>query len=147
MSSLAERKSALFLMTLRRADRRELLARLPTDAGRRIRGLVAELERMPFPVAELAADVLADEVRGLTATMSLDLDQLLALSRRLSPIWFARVLAVWPNVDRTFCLSLLEPPVAAAVKRELTALPALPAKLTEALRAEAAALARPEAKS
>jgi hypothetical protein len=141
VNAMAERKCALFLTTVGRTERRRLLARLPGEAADRIRALVAELDRMPFPVGEVAAEVLADEVRGLTATTSLDLDQLLALSGRLSPIWFARVLAVWPNVDRAFCLSLLDAPTAAAVKRELATLPVLPARLTEALRAEVAVLA------
>jgi len=143
MNALAERKCALFLTTLCRGDRRRLMSQLPVETSRRIRQLLAELEAMPFPVAEVASEVLADEVRGLTAATTLDLDQLVALSRRLSPAWFARVLVAWPNVDRMFCLSMLESPAAGSVRRELAAHSALPPRLMEALQAEASALVNP----
>lgn len=147
MSVLAERKCALFLTTLRKRDRRRLLADLPAPSAQRIRRLLAELEAMPFPVASVAAEVLADEVRGLTATTSLDLNQLMALSKSMSPMWFARVLAVWPNVDRAFCLSVIDESFSSSVKRELKALPVLPPKLMAALQAEAALHARPDAQA
>lgn len=144
MSSLAERKCALFLTTLRASDRRRLLQRLPDATARQVKSLLNELESLAFDVAGLAAEVLGDEVRGLTTTTTIDLSQLVALSDRLSPPWFARVVAVWPNLDRNFCLSMLEAPVAAGVKRELTALGTLPPRLAEALKSEALTLANQE---
>ena len=141
MSALGERKSALLLLTLRKSDRRRLLAELPTESAGRIRLLLAELERLPFAVGELAEALVADEVRGLTEGTSPGLDQLVALSQQLPPLWFARVLSVWPGIDREFCLASLDDAVAPEVRRELDLAPALPARLVEALQAEAAALA------
>ena len=135
-----QRKAALLLCTLRGDDRRRLLARLPHAAAAPLRRLIAELDAMPWPVAELADELLAEEVLGLTARNSPDLEQLVALSQRLSPAWFARALAAWPGLDRNFCLALLDPSVAVDVRRELLALPVLPPRLADALKAEAMAL-------
>lgn len=136
----AERKCALFLTTLRSRDRRRVLAAMPGESARCVRRLLRQLEALPLPIAELASDVLADDVRGLTATTSPQLDDLMRLGEQLSPVWFARVLAVWPNVNRAFCLSMLPTPTANAVRRELATLPALAPKLAEAVQAEALAL-------
>ncbi|MGN6153587.1 MAG: hypothetical protein ACTHOH_16520 [Lysobacteraceae bacterium] len=136
----AQRKAALLLCTLRDDDRRRLLARLPRTAAATLRRLIAELEAMRWPVAELADELLAEEVLGLTARNSPDLERLVALSQRLSPAWFARALAAWPGLDRNFCLALLDPAVARDVRRELTTLPPLPPRLADAFKAEAMAL-------
>jgi hypothetical protein len=140
MSTLGERKCALLLVSLDRRERRRLLARLPTASARTIQTLIAELEALSLPIAELAEELLVDEVRGLTARTSLDLDQLIGLSQRLPPIWFARVLSVWTGVDREFCLAILDRSVAIEVRRELERVGRLPPKLVDALRAETAAL-------
>jgi len=134
-----QRKTALLLMTMRE-DRRQLLSRLPRAMAVSVRRLVDELEAMPFPVAELADELLAEEVWGLTARNSLELDQIVALSRRLPPAWFARALVAWPGVDRNFCLALLDAPRAAEVKRELDAIGPLPDKVADAIKAEVVAL-------
>lgn len=136
MSTLGERKSALLLLSLGASDQRRLLARLPAGSARTIRALMHDLRQSRLPVAELADALLGDEMRGLTARTSLDVDQLVALSTTLSPAWFARVLAVWTGVDRTFCLALLDHRVAAPVREELDRLGKLPPKLLDALRAE-----------
>ncbi len=141
MSTVGERKCALLLISLRQRDRRRLLARLPKKSASTIRSLVAELEAMPLPIADLGKALLADEVRGLTTQTSLDLDQLLQLAESLSAAWFARVLCVWTGVDREFCLAMLDSAAAAEVRRELHHLVPLPSKLADALRAETALLA------
>ena len=141
MSTQGERKCALLLLSLRASDRRQLLSRLPSASARNIRSLIKELERLPLPVGELAQELLADEVRGLTARTSPDLEQLVALAERLPPAWFARVLSVWTGVDRTFCLAMLEDAQRVAVQQELARLSTLPPRLVEALKAEAMALA------
>ncbi|MDQ3286712.1 MAG: hypothetical protein M3Q42_00375 [Pseudomonadota bacterium] len=141
MSSVGERKSALLLLTLRRSDRRRLLAQLPPPSASRIRALLGELERLPFATAELAEVLLADEVRGLTESTSPGIDELVALSQRLPPVWFARVLSVWTGIDRGFCLALLDDAVMPEVRAELARVPSLPPRLVEALQAEASALA------
>jgi hypothetical protein len=145
VSTAGERKCALLLVTLRRRDRRRLLSRLPSVSARAIRALVAELEALPFPVAELAETLLADEVMGLTGQTSPDLEDLVALSRRLSPAWFARVLSVWGGVDHAFCLAMLDERTATDVRREANALVTLPPKLADAMRAEAMRLTQAEA--
>lgn len=135
-----QRKTALMMMTLHKRDRRRLLERLPRTAAEPIRRLIAELEAMPWPVAELADTLLAEEVRGLTARTSLELEELIALSRRMSPVWFARVLAAWPGIDRNFCISLLDAPVAAEVKRELIRMGKLSPKVADAIKSEVVAM-------
>lgn len=147
MSSLAERKCALLLTTMPPRDRRIVLSRLPAASAGHVRVLLRELEAMPFDVADFATDVLASEVRGLTATTSPELESLIALSRHLAPAWFARVLAAWPNIDRNFCLSMLENVDAQAVRHELAQLPTLPPKVQEALQLEALQLAAPRSAS
>lgn len=141
MSTLGERKCALLLMSMRRSDQRQLLARLPVSSAKAIRGLMKELERLPFPVGDLGEQLLADEVRGLTASTSLELDALVALSGQLPSVWFARVLSSWTGVDRNFCLSLLESAASVEVRQELARVESLPAKLVEAIRAETTILA------
>lgn len=146
MSTLAERKCALLLVSLRRRDRYRLLGSLPAASARTIRRLVAELEDLPWPMAELANELLGDEVRGLTEHTSIALDQLVALSTRLPPAWFARVLSAWSGVDQTFCLALLEGAASVEVRGELDRMAPLPPKLADALKAEAIVLsARREA--
>ena len=147
MSMPGERKCALLLVTLRRSDRRRLLRRLPATSAAAIRALVADLEALPFPVAQLAESLLADEVMGLTGQTAPALEQLVALSRQLSPAWFARVLSVWGGVDRTFCVAMLDEKTAAAVRREGGESIALPPRLADAMRAEAMALTQRQAEA
>jgi hypothetical protein len=147
VSTSGERKCALLLLTLRRSDRRRLLRRLPATSATAIRALIAELEALPLPVAELAETLLADEVMGLTGDTAPALDQLVALSRQLSPAWFARVLSVWGGVDRAFCLAMLDEKTAAAVRREGSEPIALPPRLADAMRAEAMALTQQQAEA
>jgi len=140
-ASLGERKCALLLTTLAPRDRRRMLAALPSASAARIRTVLAQLLAMPVPIAELAQTLLADEVMGLTSETTLELDRLIELSEHLPAPWFARVLAAWTGVDRSFCLSLLERGRSASVSRELQDMPALPPRLASALKAEAVALA------
>lgn len=140
MTTQGQRKTALMMMTLHKRDRRRLLGRLPQTVADPIRRLIAELEAMPWPVAELADVLLAEEVRGLTARTSLELEEIVALSRQLPPIWFARVLVAWPSVDRNFCISLLDAPVAGEVKRELVRMGKLSPKVADAIKSEVVAM-------
>lgn len=141
MSTVGERKCALLLVSLRKRDRRKLLSHLPVASARTVRALVSQLESMPFPVDALADDLLADEVRGLTARTSLELEQLVDLSRRVPSPWFARILSVWTGMDRSFCLAVLDAKVGVDVRRELAVMPDLPPRLIEAIKAEAVAMA------
>jgi hypothetical protein len=135
-----QRKTALLLMTMRGDDRRQLLSRMPRSVSDPVRRLVAELEAMPWPVAEFADALLAEEVWGLTARSSLELEQIVTLSQRLPSSWFARALVAWPGLDRNFCLSLLDPPVAAAVRRELDTMVEMSPKVADAIKAEVVGL-------
>lgn len=139
-STQGQRKTALLLMTMRGDDRRQLLSRLPRSVSDPVRRLVAELEAMPWPVAEFADALLAEEVWGLTARSSLELEQIVTLSQRLPAPWFARALVAWPGLDRNFCLSLLDPPVAAAVRRELDTMGEMSPKVADAIKAEVVGL-------
>lgn len=141
-STRGERKSALLLATLPSGDRKRLLAALPAASSARVRRLVAQLLAQPWPVAELAQQLLAEEGDSPAIDAALDVDRLLELSELLPPAWFARVLAACAGVDRSFCLSLLDPDHSASVARELTTA-ALPVKLATALKTEALGLASP----
>ena len=144
MTSPGERKCALLLTSLRADDRRALLARLPPVSRHGIRAALRELGDMHVQrelVEEFLAEAgLGDSLLGLTPGTSLDVEDLVGLSRILPPGWFARVLVVWAGVDPGFCLALLDDKVAAAVRPELQRHAQLPPKLAEAFRAEAAAL-------
>ena len=142
MSTSGERKCALLLASLGKKERRKLLQKLPARSAATIRGLIGELEAMKLPLAVLADELLADEMRGLTARTSLGLDQLVQLSGSLPPSWFARVLSAWPEVDRAFCLAMLDQQTAAAVRDELESMRPLPPKLIDAIRAESAVCAQ-----
>jgi hypothetical protein len=140
-SSRSERKCALMLSTLAPADQRQLLAGLPAGTAGRVRTLLGELRALRLPMADLAQALLADEVAGLTSETSLDVNQLMGLAAVLPDAWYARVLAAWGEVDRSFCVSLLERSRAASVGRELSLVASLPPRLTQALKAEAVLLA------
>ncbi len=140
-STRGERKSALLLASLAPSDRRRLLNALPAASAARVRPLLMRLLALRLPMEELAATLLADEVAGLTADTSLDVDQLLELSGQLPPAWFARVLAAWTGVNRTFCVSLLDEDYGSSVADELQSMSQLPPKLAMALKAEAIAMA------
>lgn len=144
MTTSGERKCALLLLSLRASDRRALLARLPAASARKVKAALHELEAMHLTreIAEelLASEGLVDGLLGLTPSTSLDVEELVRLSRTLPPAWFARVLVVWTGVDQSFCLALLDDKVAAAVRPELPRLANLPPKLAEAFRAETHAL-------
>jgi hypothetical protein len=136
VTTAGQRKAALMMTTLSKGDRRRILSRLPRTAADPIRRLIAELDAMPWPVAELAQELLADEMRGLTASTSLELEQIVALSKHLPPVWFARALAAWPGIDRNFCISLLDPAFAEVVKRALVQMTPLSPKAADAIKAE-----------
>ena len=142
MSNAGERKCALLLLSLRKRDRRRLLAQLPEGPATTIRALMVELAALPLPVEQLANELLSDELRGLTEHTSLSLEQLVALSRRLPPAWFARVVSVFAGLDRNFCLAVMDEGVATASRAELGRMPVLAPKMVEALRAEAMDLAK-----
>lgn len=144
MSTPGERKCAMLLLSLRPRDRRYLLSRLPSKSARTVGGLVTELKAMRFPM-DMVDELLADDLVGLTPGTSLDVNQLVDLSRRLPPDWFARVLSVWAGVDPKFCVALLDAKVAKSVEAELSTLKGLPPKLSDAIKTEALALVRKEA--
>lgn len=141
MSTVGERKCALMLISLHPADRRKLLGRLPRDSARSIHQLVRKLGSKSGSVAHVAEELLADEVIGLSPARSLNLDQLLSLSRQLPSSWFARLISVWPGIDKSFLVGLLDKPRQAEVRSELAQLNVIPAKLREALQGEAMKLA------
>lgn len=136
MSTAAERKAALLLQSLHPRDRRYLLARLPADSAAAIRAHGAHLRRLRFPLTELRDELLSDELRGSTTPAAPTLERIVALSRKLPPAWFARVIGAWPNLDRNFCVALLDAPIAAEVRRELVRVESLSKPVAEAVAAE-----------
>lgn len=137
MSTPGQRKAALYLAALSSPERRALLARLPPATARQLRGMVDELASRGWNVRSLVEQVLADELRGLTADTTLGIEALLELSRRLPPGWYARVVAAAGPVDHEFLLALLDAAYARDVRDALRAQPTLPPALASAVLAEA----------
>ncbi|MGG6463294.1 hypothetical protein [Solilutibacter silvestris] len=134
MSQSGERRSALLLASLSGADRRQLLAALPKQRAARIKALIHELGQMPPEARRLAQELLQHEAPGTMAGRSLGMEQLKSLSGQLSVEWLARVLQAWPGIDQSFVIELLPAHLQAELKREMKVRPALPAKLSAALR-------------
>lgn len=141
MSTLGQRKAALYLAALSPAERRGLLARLPIATGRQLRPMIDDLVRRGWNTRGVAEAVLADELRGLTADTTLGIEALLELSRRLPPGWYARVVSAAGPVDHEFLLALLDSGYSQRVREELRAHPALPPAMASAVLAEAMAMA------
>jgi hypothetical protein len=136
------RKSALYLSSLPAGDRERLLAGLPADAVAQLRPLVATIARHGWNDPELVGRALAEEIRGLTAQTALSVEALLAFARRVPADWMARVLAANTATDPRFFLALLDAPTRDPVAAQLARVPRLPARLREAILAEAAASIR-----
>jgi hypothetical protein len=141
MSAIGQRKAALFLATLSAAERRTLLATLPASTVRGLKPLVDELLRRGWTAREPMERVLADDLRGLTAETTLDVEQMMRLAGQLPPEWYARVLAAAGPVDHEFMLALLDAGYARRVRAEMAGAKALPPVLAQALLAEAMQLA------
>ena len=141
MMTPGQRKAALFLSSVSGPERRALLARLPAATGQLLRPAIGDLLRRGWNHRDAVEQALSEDLRGLTASTTLDLDSLLALSRRLPADWYARVVAAAGPVDRQFLLALLEDGYAARVREELRTGPALPPALARALLVEAMSLA------
>lgn len=141
MSMNGQRKAALFLATLPVPDRRALLARLPERVARDMRPLIDGLVRRGWTARAAVDVVLAEDLRGLTAETTLDVEQLMALSRRLPADWYARVLVSAGPVDHDFMLALLDDAYARRVRDALAGLRPLPPLLAAATLAEATRLA------
>ncbi|MBW8311244.1 MAG: hypothetical protein K0M64_04345 [Rhizobium sp.] len=145
MMTTGRRKAALYLSSVSPSERRALLARLPAATGRSLLPMVQELVRRRWNVRAAVEQVLSEDLRGLTATTTLDVESLLILARHLSPGWYARVIEASGPVDRQFLLALLDDDYAARVRRELQHGTPLAPALASALLAEAMALAGREA--
>ncbi|TXH77761.1 MAG: hypothetical protein E6Q88_00635 [Lysobacteraceae bacterium] len=137
--TMSERKAALLLASLHPCDRRYLLARLPKTSADAIRATGGRLRRLGWPARLLARELLGDDLRTVTAPSAPTVERIVALSDALSPAWFARVLCAWPNLDRDFCIALLDPAIAVAVRSELDRIGALPDNIAEAIAAEVVA--------
>lgn len=138
MSTLAERKAALLLITMPVGVRRRLLSDLPRTSARTIRGLLREMTAMPWPVAELASDVLSECDQGAAQAQTSILESFIELSSKMPPAWFARLLDASPDIDRTSCFARLESVASSEVQREHARIGVMPAKLAAAIAAEAA---------
>ncbi len=141
MTTLGQRKVAMYLASLASREQKLLLARLPGESARTLRKIIRELQRMGWASPDLAEAVLSEDIRGLTARTSLGVEQLLALSKSLSPAWFARVLMASGPIDREFMLALLDENYAGSVRMQMSGMPALPARVQEALLSQSLALA------
>ena len=141
MSTLGQRKAALYLASLASAEQRALLAALPADQARAIKSLIEHVVARGWHHNEIATRALASEIRGLTAGSSLSVEDFLALTKVLPADWTARLFAASAAIDTKFLLSLLDLPVARRVRGHLGEVARMPERLRDALLAEAAELA------
>jgi len=141
MSTIGQRKAALYLASLAPAEQRALLAALPAEQARAIRGLIEHVVAKGWHHGEIASRALASEIRGLTAGSSLSIDDFLALTKELPADWTARLFAASAALDTKFLLSLLDLPLAKLVRVHLKEVRRMPDRLKDALLAEAAELA------
>jgi hypothetical protein len=139
VSSAGQRKAALYLSTLAVTDQRALLAALPAESARVLRPMIAQVVANGWNDAGLVAEVLAEELRGLTARTAMSVETLLDVSRALPSDWTARVFTANSALDSRFLMALLDGAQARRVEGEMRDGPSLPPKLREALLAEAGA--------
>ena len=137
MSTAGQRKSALYLASLAPEDQRVLLAALPAASARALKPLVEQVVANGWNDPEVIGEVLADELRGLTADTSLSVEALLQLAKQLPPDWTARLFAANAALDARFMLALLDAPMGTRVGKHLAEVPKLPERLREAVLAEA----------
>jgi hypothetical protein len=139
VSSAGQRKAALYLSTLAVTDQRALLAALPAESARVLRPMIAQVVANGWNDAGLVAEVLAEELRGLTARTAMSVETLLDVSRALPADWTARVFTANSALDSRFLRALLDGAQARRVEGEMRDVPSLPPKLREALLDEAGA--------
>lgn len=141
MSEIGRRKAAMLLATLAPSDRRALLSRLPASAAKELGPLLDQLRACGDTGRAAVEKVLENELRGLTADTTLDIEQMLSLARRLPPEWYARVLVASGPIDHDFMLAMLDDSYAASVRAALREVPVLPPGLAGALLEEAMRMA------
>jgi hypothetical protein len=138
MTTVGQRKAALYLASLAPGDQQELLAALPADQARLIKPLIAQVTAKGWHLGDLATRALVAEIRGLTKESSLSIEDFLKLTKVLPPDWTARLFAASAAIDTKFLLSLVELPKAKQVRVHLEGIGRMPVRLKEALLAEAA---------
>lgn len=138
MTTLGQRKAALYLSSLAPIEQRNLLAELPAEQARVVSLLLTKIVTKGWHHPEIAGRALASEIHGLTAESSLSIDDFLALTKVLPADWTARLFSASAAIDMKFLLSLLDLPVARQVRIHLGQVQRLPDRLKEALLAEAA---------
>jgi len=141
MSSAGQRKAALYLASLNSGDQRLLLNALPAATQRELRPLIAQVVANGWHEPELVGEVLASELRGLTARTALSVEQLLAFSQHNPADWTARLFAANSGLDSRFLVALLDGTRARRVEGEMQRVSSLPPKLREALLDEVGARA------
>jgi hypothetical protein len=144
MSSAGQRKAALYLSSLAVAEQRLLLAQLPAASARGLRPLIAQAVANGWNDPELVGEVLAEEIRGLTARTSLSVETLLRFSQSMPSDWTARLFAANSGLDSRFLLALLDGAKSREVEQGMRRVPALPTRLREALLDEVGSRAMAE---
>lgn len=142
MTGMGLRKAALYLAAQSTDERGRLLAALPTDTGRALKPLIAEIVANGWDDPDLVGRLLAEDLRGLAAQSALSVDALLALAQALPADWTARLLVANTAIDAKFMLALLDKPLAQRVQPQLERVTRLPDRLREALLIEAAGSVR-----
>lgn len=116
------RKAALALAVMHPADRRWMLARLPSKWRAALVSLADEAQSYTSLDAELLKAVLADEPTSLAREVPPP-DVLIVVLDRLSPAWAARVLAAAAPDHTDIYLAACDMSRSQALRHELNRLP------------------------
>lgn len=140
MSTVAERKTALLLLTIPQSERHALLSELPEASAQAVATLLKALTAMPWAVAELAREVLAERPVETYRMPAITPRRIETLSAELSAGWLARALSANAQCGRDGGLAELQPILTDELRREIDRVGTLPAKFAEAIAAETAAI-------
>lgn len=140
MSTLAERKTALLLLTIPQSERHALLSELPQASAEAVAALLETLTAMPWAVAELAREVLVERPVETYRMPAITPRRIETLSAELSTGWLATALSASAQCGRGGDPAELQPTLTDELRREIDRIGRLPAKFAEAIVAETAAI-------
>lgn len=136
ISTLEQRKAALAMSILPMRTRENVLHSLPAQQRNAIRLLLGQIAAQGWDDSFAVELALGIAVRN-RSEVAIDSQDLIKLSRLLTPELYARVLVAADISDRVFLLSLLERDYAAIVQKSLVEVPTLPNALKKSLLAAA----------
>lgn len=140
VSILGRKKAALYLASLAECDREVLLRDVPATIKNELYRLIGDIPSSIRSNEELIAEILGNDLIGLTIHTSHSIEQLLRLAEFIEPAWLARIFVANSSMDTRFLLAMLDQKKADKVSRHISDAPILPSALKSALLVEAAEL-------